>query len=49
MYYLLELPDPRPTKIIDPLNTRWPALPGYDERWFEDLRAVINAGPVRER
>ena len=49
MYYLSELPNPKPTKIIDPINTRWSTLPRYDERWFEDLHEIINAGPVRER
>ena len=49
MYYLSELPNPKPTKIIDPINTRWSTLPRYDERWFEDLQEIINAGPVRER
>ena len=49
MYYLSELPNPKPTKIIDPLHTRWSTLARYDERWFEDLHAIINAGPTRER
>jgi hypothetical protein len=49
MYYLSELPNPKPTKFIDPLNTRWSTLPRYDERWFEDLHEIINAGPIRER
>ncbi len=49
MYYLSELPNPRPTRIIDPIHTRWSTLPRYDERWFEDLHAIIDAGPTRER
>ena len=49
MYYLSELPNPKPTKIIDPINTQWSTLPRYDERWFQDLHEIINAGPVRER
>jgi len=49
MYYLSELPNPKPTKFVDPINTRWSTLPRYDERWFEDLHAIINAGPIRER
>ena len=49
MYYLSEVPNPKPTKIIDPLHTRWSTLARYDERWFEDLHAIINAGPTRER
>ncbi len=49
MYYLSELPNPAPTKFVDPLNTQWSTLARYDERWFEDLHEIINAGPVRER
>ena len=49
MYYLSELPNPKPTKVIDPLNTRWSTLCRYDERWFEDLHEIIDVGPVRER
>lgn len=49
MYYLSELPDPAPTRFIDPLNMRCSTLPRYDERWFEELHAIINEGPVRER
>ena len=49
MYYLSELPNPKPTKFVDPLDTQWSTLPRYDERWFEDLHTIINAGPIRER
>ena len=49
MYYLSELPDPKPTRFVDPLNTQWSTLPRYDERWFEDLHEIINIGPIRER
>ena len=49
MYYLSELPNPEQTKFVDPLNTQWSTLARYDERWFEDLHEIINAGPVRER
>ena len=49
MYYLAELPNPEPTRFVDPLNTQWSTLPRYDERWFEDLHEIINAGPIRER
>ncbi len=49
MYYLSELPDPAPTKVIDPADMLTPTLPYYDERWFEDLHEIVNAGPVRER
>jgi len=49
IYYLSELPDPKPTKFVDPLNMRWPTLCRYDERWFEDLYEIISVEPVRER
>jgi len=49
MYYLSELPNPKPTRFVNPINTQWSTLPRYDERWFEDLHAIINAGPIRER
>jgi hypothetical protein len=49
MYYLSELPNPPPTKFVDPLNKQWSSLPRYDERWFEDLHTIINEGPTRER
>ncbi|MGB6012857.1 MAG: DUF1254 domain-containing protein, partial [Desulfobacterales bacterium] len=37
MYFLSELPNPKPTRFVDPLNTQWSTLPRYDERWFKDL------------
>ncbi|MCZ6856344.1 MAG: DUF1254 domain-containing protein, partial [Gammaproteobacteria bacterium] len=49
MYFLSELPNPEPTRFIDPLNMQWSTLPRYDERWFEDLHKIVNAGPIRER
>jgi len=49
MYYLSELPNPKPTRFMDPINTQWSTLPRYDERWFEDLHEIINIGPIRER
>jgi len=49
MYYLSELPSPKPTKFVDPLDMRWPTLCRYDERWFEDLHTVIDVEPVRDR
>ena len=49
VYYFSELPNPKPTQFVDPLNKRWPTLCRYDERWFEDLHAIISVEPVRER
>jgi hypothetical protein len=42
MYYLSELPNPKPTRFIDPLDTRFSTLPRYDERWFEDVHAIFS-------
>lgn len=49
MYYLSELPNPGPTKFIDPLNMRWPTLARYDERWFKDLHDVISVENAEPR
>ena len=45
IYYLSELPNPKPTKFIDPLKIQWPTLARFDERWFEDLHEVISIEP----
>jgi hypothetical protein len=48
MYYLSELPNPKPTQFIDPIDKRFATLPRYDERWFEDVHAIFsleNANP----
>ena len=49
MYYLSELPNPAPTKFIDPAvgGKRWAALPHFDERWFEDLHAIFSVENAR--
>jgi hypothetical protein len=49
MYYLSELPDPAPTKFVDPAGTgkRWAALPHFDLRWFEDLHAIFSVENAR--
>ena len=49
MYYLSELPNPKPTKFIDPLNLRYSTLPVYDETWFEDLYEIISVENVYPR
>ena len=49
IYYFSELPDPPPTKFIDPRDMRWSTLSYYDERWFDDLYQVISVEPIRER
>jgi hypothetical protein len=49
MYYLSELPNPKPMKIIDPLNKRYPTLNHYDERWFEDVYTIISLENAKPR
>ncbi|WP_192364428.1 DUF1254 domain-containing protein [Mesorhizobium mediterraneum] len=39
MYFL---DDPKPTQFIDPTNIRFSTLPFYDERYFEDLYAIVS-------
>jgi len=49
MYYLSELPNPAPTKFIDPYNLRFSSIPKYDETWFQDLHDIISLENVSER
>jgi hypothetical protein len=49
MYYLSELPDPKPTKFIDPIDMRFATLPRYDESWFEELYAIVSVENVSPR
>ncbi len=49
MYYLSELPNPKPTQIIDPLDMRYPTLPYFDERWFEDVHAIFSLENAKEQ
>ncbi|MBZ9653783.1 DUF1254 domain-containing protein [Phyllobacterium lublinensis] len=46
MYYLSEASNPPKQRFVDPINDRYPTLPIYDERYFEDLHAVVSAEPV---
>jgi len=46
LYYL---DDPKPTRFVDPLKVRYPTLPRYDERWFEDLYAIVTTEEVMPR
>jgi hypothetical protein len=45
MYYL---DDPRETQFIDPSDMQYSSLPHYDERWFEDVHAIISLEDVKE-
>jgi len=49
MYYLSELPDPKPTRFIDPIDMRLSTLPYYDERWFDELHAIVSVENVLPR
>jgi hypothetical protein len=46
MYYLSEAANPPKQRFVDPLNQRYPTLPFYDERHFEDMHAVMSVEPV---
>ncbi|ARN21177.1 DUF1254 domain-containing protein [Piscinibacter gummiphilus] len=48
MYYLSEAAKPPAQRFIDPLSLgkRYPTLPYYDERHFDDLHAVMSVEPV---
>lgn len=48
MYYLSEASNPPQQKFVDPANERYPTLPFYDERHFEDMAAVMSVEPVHE-
>jgi hypothetical protein len=42
MYYLSELPNPKPTKFVDPLDMRFSTLAPFDETYFDDLYQIFN-------
>ena len=58
MYFLSEADDPPEQRFIDPVDERYPTLPFYDERYIEDIAAIVSrratpaprrgdAGPAR--
>lgn len=47
MYYLSEAGSPPKQHFVDPLNERYPTLPLYDERFFDDLQAIVSVEPVK--
>lgn len=49
MYYLSEAGNPPKQKFVDPLHERYPTLPFYDGRHFEDMHAIVSIEPVREQ
>jgi hypothetical protein len=48
MYYLSDAANPPQQKFVDPASMRYPTLPFYDERHFEDMHAIMSVEPVRE-
>lgn len=48
MYYLSEAGNPPGQKFVDPIDQRYPTLPFYDARHFEDMHAIMSVEPVRE-
>ena len=48
MYYLSEAANPLQQRFIDPVNQRYPTLPFYDERHFENMHDIVGVKPVRE-
>jgi hypothetical protein len=49
MYFLSEAANPPQQRFYDPINDRYPTLPYYDERAFEDLYEIVSVEPVREQ
>jgi hypothetical protein len=49
MYYLSEAANPPPQKFFDPIKDRYPTLPFYDERHFEDMAEIMTVEPAREQ
>jgi len=48
MYYLSQAASPPQQRFIDPISQRYPTLPFYDERHFQDMHDVMSVEPVRE-
>jgi hypothetical protein len=45
--FLSELPDPAPTRFVDPIAMTYPTAPMHDESWFEDLHTIVSAENVQ--
>jgi hypothetical protein len=43
MYYLSEASNPGPQKFVDLSDMRYPTLPFYDARYFQDLYDIVEA------
>jgi hypothetical protein len=46
MYYLSEAGSPPEQRFVDPIDKRYPTLPFYDGRHFEDMHAIMSVEPV---
>ena len=49
MYYLSEAANPPPQKFVDPSDMRYPSLPFYDARYFQDIYDIVSVEPVQPR
>jgi hypothetical protein len=49
MYFLAQAGSPPPQRFVDPAHQRYPTLPFYDERAFDDMHAVVSVEPVQEQ
>lgn len=47
MYRLTEADSPPEQVFVDPINMRYPSLPFYDERHFDDMHAIMSVEPVK--
>ena len=47
MYFLSEGGNPPEQRFVDPSSQRYPTLPFYDERHFDDMHEVMSVEPVR--
>jgi len=49
MYYLSEAGHPPEQRFVDPIKERYPTLPFYDERHFQDMYDIMSVEPVHEQ
>jgi hypothetical protein len=49
MYPLADAASPKPTRFVDGSSERYPSLPFYDIRNFQDIYDIISVEPVRAR
>ena len=49
MYYLKDAANPPAQRFFDPLQIRYPTLPFYDERHFDDIYDIVSVEPVKQQ